>query len=107
MIAHCSICKVELPNGSSNATCTKLSCNEQFITTQTLFDRIQEFTVFFTDKIPNDTNYKSYLEKVGLEKKYQEFITSKTKFPTRRTWFTANVIDSHHAWPDEFGKERY
>lgn len=107
-VLKCLVCKETLPEVSSLSICDKTSCKEVVEVQQNLNSRIEVFSDFWKGKVPNDENYKTYLNMVGLDESYRKEAIRGDQPPkfSRRTWFTLNVINSHYDWPDEFGKKR-
>lgn len=105
-IIKCAICRITLPEISTSSICDKQSCQESIENRQSLQERIDVFSTFWTDKTPNEINYETYLNMVGLESLYKEASIVGEPPPkfSRRSWYSANVIQSHHEWPDEFGR---
>jgi hypothetical protein len=104
----CVICKISLNESSTSSICEKSTCLESAEQKQSLHEKIEVFSTYWKDKTPNEDNYKTYLEMVNLENLYKsEAIVGElpAKF-SRRAWFTGNVIQAHHAWPDEFGRKK-
>jgi hypothetical protein len=107
-IIKCAICRIVLPEISTSSICDKQVCRESIEHRQSLHERIEMFSTFWTDKTPNESNYETYLNMVGLEDTYKSIAIIGENPPkfSRRSWYNANIIQSHHEWPDEFGRLR-
>ena len=107
-IIKCAICRITLPEISTSSICDKQTCLESIQNRQTLGEQIEVFNTFWSGKTPNEENYETYLNMVGLEAMYKEASIVGEHLPkfSRRSWYSANVIQSHHEWPDEFGRLR-
>ena len=104
----CIVCKENLSELTSLSICEKSACKESVEEQAKLTERIDVFVEFWKGKTPNEENYKTYLEMVGLDRMYQQKAIVGEQPPkfSRRTWFTNNIIQSHYEWPDEFGRKR-
>ena len=109
-IIKCTVCKTVLPELSAFSICEKSACIEALDFQMKLNERKEIYTTFWDgEKIPNEANYEIYLTMIGLENSYKKLSYMGEERPpkfSRRTWYNANIVQSHYGWPDEFGRER-
>lgn len=101
---QCSICRRSISKDSMEMVCQRVDCLSLYTNQQALNSRIEEYRIFFQDKVPSEINYEEFLKKINLEDRYQKFHVYSPN-TSRRVWFNFNIASVHHEWKDEFGRK--